>query len=184
MKVFLLHSTSEISPTGSIFHANLCLYLSELLKYFMCLWTAKLWTPWGQRLISEYPAYHSRFPISVFFKMNGSISILISYSITLCFWMLSVAGSNWSCLQQKEEAQKGDNLNIRNRKKKRNPDNCWRMRDPESPQRYRTHVTQFEISAHNFAFQTDVYSITKGFENVSLEKEPKYVTSWVTIKRL
>lgn len=51
------------------------------------------------------------------------------------------------------------------------------MRDPESPQRYRTHVTQFEISAHNFAFQTDVYSITKGFENVSLEKEPKYVTS-------
>lgn len=38
--------------------------------------------------------------------------------------------------------------------------------------------------AHNFAFQTDIYSITKGFENVSLEKEPKYVTSWVTIKRL
>ena len=83
-----------------------------------------------------------------------------------------------STAERREEAQKGDNLNIRNRKKQRNPDNCRRrMRGPKSPQRYRTHVTQFEISAHNFAFQTDVYSITKGFENVSLEKEPKYVTS-------
>lgn len=51
------------------------------------------------------------------------------------------------------------------------------MRDPKSPQRYRTHVTQFEISAHNFDFQIDIYSITKELENVSLEKEPKYVTS-------
>lgn len=51
------------------------------------------------------------------------------------------------------------------------------MRGPQSPQRYRTHVTQFEISAHNFDFQIDLYSITKGFENVSLENEPKYVIS-------
>lgn len=100
--------------------------------------------------------------------MAGHINKIISYSITLF---------SGCCLQEavieavegrkkRLKKRKEDDLHIRDKRKWRNLDNG----SPQSPQRHRTPFTQLEIPAHRTDFETDIYPITKGFVNISLEK--------------